>query len=98
MLVYADDVIIFANTQEQPQSSLDLLLDYCNKWKLTVNISKTKVMVFPKGAVPPRNMVFYYNGVVLEIVKEFKYLGMIFKSGGSFSEAQTLWREKQCLN
>ena len=73
MLIYADDTVIFANTQKQLQNSLDLLLEYCIKWKLTINVSKTKVMVFRKGGVLPRNMVFYYNGVVLEIEKEFKY-------------------------
>ena len=88
MLLYAYDIVIFANTQEQLQNSLDLLLESCNKWKLTINVSKTKVMVFRKGGVLPRNMVFYYNGVVLKIVKEFKYLGIVFTSRGSFSEAQ----------
>ena len=55
-------------------------------------------MVFRKGGVLPRNLVFYYNGVVLEIVKEFKYLGIVFKirrvffgsanySGGTSSES-----------
>ena len=34
VLLYADDIVIFANTQEQLQNSLDLLLEYCNKWKL----------------------------------------------------------------
>ena len=48
VLLYADDIVIFANTQEQLQNSLDLLLEYCNKWKLTINVSKTKVMVFHK--------------------------------------------------
>ena len=61
---------------------------YCNRWKLTINISKTKVMIFRKGGTLSRNMVFYYNGVALEIVKDFKYLGIVFTSGGSFSEAQ----------
>ena len=88
MLIFADDTVIFAKTQKQLQNSLDLLLEYCSKWKLTINVSKTKVMVFRKGGVLPRNMVFYYNGVVLEIVKEFKYLGIVFTSGVSFSEAQ----------
>lgn len=88
MLLYADDIVIFANTQEQLQNSLDLLLEYCNRWKLTINIGKTKVMVFRKGGVLPRDLAFYYNGVALEIVKEFKYLGIVFTSGGSFSEAQ----------
>ena len=82
MLLYAEDIVIFTNTHT------DLLLEYCNKWKLTINESKTKVMVFRKGGVLPGNMVFYYNGVVLEIVKELKYLGIIFTSGGSFTEAQ----------
>ena len=59
MLLYADDIVVFANTQEQLQNSLDLLLEYCNKWKLTINVSKTKVTVFRKGGVLPRNMGFY---------------------------------------
>ena len=88
MLLYADDIVIFANTQEELQNSLDLMLQYCTRWKLTINISKTKVMVFRKGGTLPRNLGFYYNGVPLEIVKDFKYLGIVF-TGGSFSEAQS---------
>ena len=45
-------------------------------------------MVFRKGGMLPRNMSFYYNGERLEIVKEFKYLGMVFTTGGSFAETQ----------
>ena len=41
MLLYADDIVIFANNQEQLQNSLDLLLEYCNRWKLTINITKS---------------------------------------------------------
>ena len=88
MLLYADDIVIFANSAEELQQSLDVLLNYCNRWKLTVNVSKTKVMVFRKGGMLPRNMAFFYNGERLEKVKEFKYLGMVFTTGGSFSEAQ----------
>ena len=36
----------------------------------------------------PQNMLFYYNGQRLEIVKEFKYLGLVFTIGGSFADAQ----------
>ena len=88
MLLYADDIVIFANSAEELQQSLDVLLNYCNRWKLTVNVSKTKVMVFRKGGMLPRNMAFFYNGERIEIVKEFKYLGMVFTTGGAFSEAQ----------
>ena len=88
MLLNADNIVMFANSAEQLQESLNLLSDYRRRWKLTVNVSKTKVMVFRKGGLLPRNLVFYYNGHQLEIIKSFKYLGIVFTVGASFAEAQ----------
>ena len=45
-------------------------------------------MILRKGGLLPRNLAFNYNGVPLEIVSQFKYLGIVFIPGGSFSEAQ----------
>ena len=59
MLLYADDIVLFGNSAEQLQDSLNLLSTYCQRWKLTVNINKTKVMVFRKGGTLPRNLTFY---------------------------------------
>ena len=39
LLLYADDIVIFANSAEQLQESLNLLFDYCCRWKLTVNVA-----------------------------------------------------------
>ena len=40
--------------------------------------------------------MFYYDGVALEITKQFKYLGVVFTTGRSFAEAQnTLARQAQ---
>ena len=89
MLLYADDIIIFSNSPDELQRSLDLLSNYCNIWKLNVNVSKTKVMVFRNGGILPRDLAFYYNGEPLEIVTEFKYLGLVFTTGGSFAAAQS---------
>ena len=89
LLLYADDIVVFANTPDDLQTGLDILYDYCLKWKLTINVSKTKVMIFRKGGVLPGNLAFTYNGIPLEIVSQFKYLGIVFTPGGSFSEAQT---------
>ena len=88
MLLYADDIVIFSDTAEDLQRSLDLLLEYCNRWKLKINVSKTKIMVFRKGSILPRNLIFYYDGTQVEIVKQFKYLGLVFTVSGSFTEAQ----------
>ena len=49
LLLFADDAAIFSETREGLQKSLDNLEIYCNKWNLTVNVDKTKVMVFHKG-------------------------------------------------
>ena len=88
MLLYADDIVLFANSAEELQEGLNLLLEYCNKWMLKVNVNKTNVMVFRKGGILPRNLAFFYNEQQLEIVSKFWYLGVVFPAGGSFSEAQ----------
>ena len=80
---------IFAETAEGLQIGLDILESYCNRWKVTVNIEKTKIMVFRKGGILPRDMRFFYNNQEIEIVKSFSYLGIVFTPGGSFSNAQT---------
>ena len=89
LLLYADDIVIFANSAEELQHSLDSLGDYCRKWKLKVNVKKTKVMVFRKGGILSNNLIFHYEGEPVEIVKSFKYLGIVFTTGGSFAEAQS---------
>ena len=50
----------------------------------SVNVNKTKVMIFRKGGANNRNFSFIYSGVVIEIVKKFTYLGVVFTTGGSF--------------
>ena len=51
-------------------------------------MEKTKVMVFRKGGMHPRNLTFYYNGQQLEIAKKNRYIGVVFTAGGSSSECQ----------
>ena len=43
-------------------------------------------MVFKKGGSLPRNLVFTYDGMQIDIVNKFTYLGLVFTNGGSFSE------------
>ncbi len=86
MLLYADDIIIFADSAEGLQNGLNILSDYCQKWKLTVNKEKTKIMVFRKGGRLPNEILQTHE---LEITSHFSYLGIVFSTGGSFSQAQT---------
>ena len=88
LLLYADDIVLFANTPDELQHLLDILKDYCARNRLTVNTSKTKVVIFRKGGRIPTDLTFKYYGDVIEIVSKFSYLGIVFTSGGSCHETQ----------
>ena len=45
LLLYADDIVIMAETEDELIKGLSLLEEYCDKWKLCVNTNKTKAMV-----------------------------------------------------
>ena len=88
LLLYTDDIILFAKSSEELQNSSDTLFEYCQCYKLSVNTSKTKVMVFRKWGILPRDLMFYYNGMEINIVNTFSYLGIVFSTSGSFSDCQ----------
>ena len=48
LTLYADIIVLLANSIQDLQNSLDLLFGYYNKWKLRVNDVKTKIMIFKK--------------------------------------------------
>ena len=49
---------------------------------MNINYSKTKVIVF--GTNKPNKYRFFINNQIIETVKEYKYLGVVFTSSGSF--------------
>ena len=72
--MYADDLILLSETKEGLQKLLDKMEIYCNKWKLDVNIKKTKIMIFNRGNKLIKTDLKYKN-LPLENVKKLKYLG-----------------------
>ena len=85
-LLYADDTIILAETQEKLQKALDAVDSYCQTWHLTVNASKTKIVIFSRGKVR-RIPEFVYGGDTLEVVDDFVYPGVRFNYNGNFKKA-----------
>lgn len=78
-LFYADDLALMSLTGEGLQRQLHILEAYADRWGLTVNIKKTKVVVFS----PPRKHTkataeaqFVYKGETLKTVDSFRYLGV----------------------
>ncbi len=88
MLLYADDLVIVGDHVGRVQKILNSLSVFCKKWGLSVNMSKTKSMIFRNGGIIKKNEVFYFNGVKLDHVSYYKYLGVLMSTRLSWSPAQ----------
>ena len=51
ILLYADDALVMAESPEQLQLALNEVGVYCNKWGLSINETKTEVVIFSTGIV-----------------------------------------------
>ena len=83
VLLYADDTIILAESAVDLQTSLSVFESYCSLWKLTVNVDKTKTLIFRKrkGRIDDE---FKLYGSNIEIVDSYSYLGIEFNFNGKF--------------
>ena len=84
--MYADDLVSMSRSESGLQILLNRLGEYCRKWRMEVNIEKTKAMKF-SGNGHKCKSVFLYNGKPLENVAKYKYLEIEFSSSGSWSSA-----------
>ena len=82
-LLYADDTIIMAESEEELQAALEALENYCKLWDLTVNLDKTKIIIFSRGMVK-KHKKFVYEGKEVEVVHDYVYLGVNFHYNNSF--------------
>ena len=73
--MYADDLIILSTSKDNLQKNLNLVNEYCKKWKLEINYSKTKCMTFTKGTQKEKYK-FSIDTHPIENVKQYKYLGI----------------------
>ena len=86
LLMFADDTAIISETRKGLQKAIDELDKYCSKWGITVNVLKTKIVVFRKPGRLADGDKWTYRGNEIEIVPFFKYLGCFLSSSGSFTK------------
>ena len=83
-ILYADDVCLLAPSRKSMQKLLDICSAYASSWCIKYNERKTKVMYFGKNFETFYCAPILLNGMQLEFVKEWKYLGVMLKSDKSF--------------
>lgn len=90
LIMYADDTVLFSETEQGLQNMLDCIQQYTSKWKLKVNVDKTKIVVFRKGGRLNNNYCWNYNNECIDIVDNFNYLGITLNFNGSFHKTQSV--------
>ena len=87
ILLFADDVTLLSYSVIGLQKQLNILKDTANRLGLYVNFDKSKIVIFRNGGYISSKEKWSYDGQKLEIVNCYKYLGVIFSSGLTFSYA-----------
>ena len=80
-LMLMDDTVIFATTKEKLVGKLLILEEYCNKYGMKVNESKTKFMAF-NGTLNDQ-MPIRLSIMTVKHCEQYVYLGVPFTSDGS---------------
>ncbi len=77
ILMYADDICLMAESEMELQKSLDIVNDWCQKWRMQVNQDKTNVIHFRRRNDPRTQHIFTCGVFNLEVVEKYKYLGCV---------------------
>ena len=85
-LLYADDVILIADSPEDLQAMIDTVDDFNKKWQLTLNLGKSKVMVVSAANQTAGDVPLFYRRSRIEVVDSYKYLGIYFTSNLSWTK------------
>jgi len=90
-LLVADGIALIADAEEHLQRMLDCLSHWCSQNKMSVNISKTKVVHFGKKNKALTDFEFKLGDSILEIYH--KYLGVILNEFLDFTETANVLSE-----
>jgi hypothetical protein len=86
VLLYADDLVILAESPQELQSLLNGLSEFCDVYSLTVNVKKSEMVVFNSRSCRPsviKELNIQYKGAPLVAQPHFNYLGIVFSDGES---------------
>ena len=92
--MYADDLIIISTSKDNLKKNLNLVNEYCKKWKLEMNYSKTKCLTFTKGTQKEKYK-FSIDTHPIQNVKQYKYLGININAKTLLIQSHTDWPKLQ---
>ena len=98
LLMFADDIALISDTVKGLQKQLNTLNTFCSRNKLTVNIDKTKIVVFKKGGNLARREKWHYGETELEVVNGYTYVGLYFTNRlSTINMAEAMSTKAKCV-
>ena len=88
-LLYADDLVILSSSESGLRSCLETLRGYTSKWRVQVNIKKSKVVIFGSKLQKNKSVIYQwkFGKELLDIVDEYTYLGITLHYPGTLKLA-----------
>ena len=86
-LIYADDIVLISDSCEHLQDQLNSVYAWCNKWRLQVNMSKTKIMHFRKSLVTRTNYKFMFGDTDITHCDSYRYLRLELNESLDYSHS-----------
>ena len=80
--MFSDDFVGLTTNAEDLQKLIDVVQEFCNKWRLKSNIKKSAVMVFSKEVVKG-TCTWKWGDKEIPRVVSYCYLGIEFANNGS---------------
>ena len=75
ILLYADDIVLLAESEGDLQFLLLIVENWCKKWRLEVNLSKTNILHIRSKRKSQSNFMFLFDKQPVPYCSMYKYLG-----------------------
>ena len=88
ILMYADDIALVSESEQNLQDMIDIVYNWCSKWGMVLNRDKSKIIHFRKKNVEQSDFIFHYGPDVLSYCNQYKYLGCTLDEHLDYTECK----------
>ncbi|MEW8544936.1 MAG: reverse transcriptase family protein, partial [Candidatus Thiodiazotropha sp.] len=79
MLLYADDLALIAESEEDLQRLLQILSKWCEDNGMTINMDKTKVIHYRNPSKQRTDFSFTFANQRIDVISSYRYLGLVLE-------------------
>ena len=77
VMLYADDIVLLAESETDLQLLLNALYDWCGRNDMTVNLVKSNVVHFRQNSVSKTDFVFTFGDGSISVIDRYTYFGVV---------------------